>query len=258
MTSTLNWLPDNYELTPDGLDGRVVLVSGASEGLGRAVAKHLAAHGATVIALARTIPRLESLYDEIVEGGGPEPVLFPIDFRGATPADYDEMAERIRSQLGRLDATVHCAAALTQLAPFEQGDAHGWAEVFQVNLHAPYLLTRASLGLLRESARAHGGASVIYTTCALGQRGRAYWGAYAASKSALERMGEVLADELEDEALVRLFCVDPGPLRTGLRATAYPGEDPNNLPATTTAAPAYAYLCAAQPADLHGRRLALR
>ncbi|MGI9333613.1 MAG: SDR family NAD(P)-dependent oxidoreductase, partial [Gammaproteobacteria bacterium] len=112
MTPRLNWLPQSYAPRAGELRERVIIVTGASEGLGRDTARRLAASGATIVALARTVPKLESLYDEIVDAGGAEPALYPIDFRGATPTDYDDVAERVKSAFGRLDGIVHCAAAL--------------------------------------------------------------------------------------------------------------------------------------------------
>lgn len=202
--------------THPSLDGRTVLITGAGDGLGAALAQACGAAGAEVILLGRTVRKLESVYDRIVEASGPEPAIYPLDLEGAAPNDYAELAERVRDQCGRLDALVHNAATVGDQTPLEFYRPLEWARVLQVNLNGPLLLTQACLSLLRESDRAH----VVFVQDP--QRG-AYWGAYGVSKAAATTMAEMLAAETEHEPTLQVHCFDPGPMRTGLRARAWPG-----------------------------------
>jgi len=240
-----------YAPPPDRLAGRVLLVTGAARGLGRAVARSLAAHGAGVVLLDKDRAGLETLYDEIVADAGPEPALYPMDLRGATPDDHADVAARVGDALGRLDGLVHVAGVLGTLTSIESYDPLAWAEVFQVNVHAPFLLTRACLPLLRAAPDA----SVVFTSAAAGRRGRAYWGAYAASLHALEGLARVLADELETTAPVRVNSLDPGPVRTSLRAAAYPSENPAGVPAPEALTGPYLFLSGPDARGLSGAAL---
>ncbi len=228
----------DYAPPPDLLKERVVLVTGAGDGIGAAAAKCFARHGATVILLGRTVRKLEAIYDAIEQAGGPQPAIYPMNLEGATPKDYQELGDTLEREFGRLDGLLHNAALLGTLTPLEMYDLALWAKVMQVNLHAPYLLTRACLPALRKSEDA----SVIFTSSAVGHRGRAYWGAYAISKAAAENMMQILADELEANTSIRVNSIDPGAVRTRMRARAYPGEDPNIHPEPEAIMPAYLYL----------------
>ena len=164
----------NYKPAPDLLKDRVILVTGASDGIGAAAAKSFAAHGATVVLLGRNIRKLEKVYDEIEALGAPQPAIYPMNLDGAATKDYTALAETLDKEFGRLDGLLHNAALLGTLTPLDQYDLEQWAKVMQVNLHAPYLLTRAVLPLLRNTTDA----SVIFTSSQVGRKGRAYWGAY--------------------------------------------------------------------------------
>lgn len=227
-----------YTPPPQALTGRVILITGAGDGIGRAVALACGSHGATVILLGRKVKKLEKVYDAILEAKGPEPAIYPMDLAGATAQHYEELAENVAKEFDRLDGLLHNAAHLKALSSIENSDLEDWALSFQVNVHAPYMLTRACLPLLRKSRDA----SVVFTAAEQGRQGRAYWGAYAASKAAAERIMEVLADELEATPNVRVNSIDPGPTRTRLRQAAYPGNDPNSYKAPEAIADAYVYL----------------
>lgn len=217
-------LPDS-PAAPDELDNRVVLVTGAGDGIGRAVSLAAAAHGATVVLLGRTIRKLESVYDEIVDAGGPKPGIYPMNLEGAVMHDYEELAATIDREFGRLDGLVHNAGILGNKSPIEHYDPMDWHRVIHVNLSAPFLLTRACFPLLRNAADA----SIVFVSSSVGRRGRAYWGAYAVSKFGLEGLMQVLADETENGQVVRCNSLNPGATRTGMRRQAYPGEDPATL-----------------------------
>ena len=243
----------DYQAPADLLAERVVLVTGAGGGIGRAVSRGLAAHGATVVLLGRTVRRLEAVYDAIVDAGHPEPAIFPMNLANAALNDYEQLIRSLEAELGRLDGLVHNAAMLGTPSPLDHWPLEEWSQVFQVNVHAPYLLTRICLPLLR---RADDG-RVLFTGDQVGRRGRAYWGAYAASKAAHERLMEVFADELQSEGRVRLMSLDPGPTRTDLRATAYPAEDPLVRRPPEDLLPAYLRLLGPEGRDLHGRSLTI-
>ena len=225
---------------PEGLlKDRVIMVTGAGDGIGRIAAKTYAAHGATVILLGRTISKLESLYDEIEAAGHPQPAIVPMNLEGATARDYEEMAVTLEDNFGRLDGLLHNAALLGQRSPIEHQDPDTWAKVMQVNVNAAFNLTRALIPALRSS----GSASVIFTSSSVGRRGRAYWGAYAVSKFAVEGLCQVLADELDDELNnIRVNSLNPGATRTNMRAHAYPAENPMTNPAPEDIMPLYLYL----------------
>lgn len=224
---------------PDGLlENRIILVTGAGDGIGRAAALAFARHGATVILLGRTIAKLEKVYDEIEAAGGPQPAIFPLNFEGATLKDYHDMADTLDKEFGRLDGLLHNAGLLGRITPFEQYNPELWEQVMQVNINAPIWMTQALLPLLKYSADS----SVVFTSSSVGRRGRAYWGAYAVSKFATEGFVEVLADELEHLGNIRVNSLNPGATRTQMRKTAYPGEDPSSLRTPEEIMPTYLWL----------------
>lgn len=240
----------NYKPAPDLLKDRVILVTGAGDGIGAAAAKAFAAHGATVILLGRSARKLEKVYDDIEQSGGPQPALVPLNLEKAVPEQYLELATMVEKEFGRLDGLLHNAALLGTLTPLEQYDLKQWAQLMQVNLHAPYLLTRAMLPLLKNSKDA----SVLFTSSGVGRKGRAYWGAYAITKAADENMMEIWADELETNTTIRVNSIDPGAVRTSMRAKAYPGEDPNNLPRPEEIMSVYLYLMGPDSRGTTGQR----
>jgi NAD(P)-dependent dehydrogenase (short-subunit alcohol dehydrogenase family) len=214
--------PEAYRPPADLLKDKVILITGAGSGIGKAIAKGCAAHGARTVLLGKTVSTLERTYDEIEAQGYPCPALYPLDLEKAFERNFEALAEAIGSAFGRLDAVIHNAAILGELCPLVHYDLRIWGRVMQVNVHAPLLLTRACLSLLKEAESA----SIVFTSDAVGRRARAYWGAYAVSKFALEGMMQVFADELEHNTRIRVNSIDPGPVRTRLRAAAYPAGDP--------------------------------
>ncbi|MFW6345805.1 MAG: YciK family oxidoreductase, partial [Halomonas sp.] len=228
----------DYQAPDDLLRDRVILVTGAGDGIGRAAALAFASHGATVILLGRTIAKLEAVYDEIEAAGGPQPAIFPLNFEGATLKDYHDMAETLDREFGRLDGILHNAGLLGRIMPFEQYNPELWEQVMQVNINGPTWMTQALLPLLKSSPDA----SVIFTSSSVGRRGRAYWGAYSVSKFATEGFMELLADELEHLGTLRVNSLNPGATRTKMRRTAYPGEDPETLLTPEEIMPTYLWL----------------
>lgn len=243
-----------YLPAADLLQDRVILVTGAGGTIGSAVAKALAGHGATVVLLGRRVKPLETVYDEIEAGNGAKPAIIPINLATASWSEFQNIATNLDNEFGRLDGLLHNAATLGTLAPFEHQDIETWQKVMQVNLHAPFLLTRACLPLLKRSTQA----SVLFTTCGASQQRRAFWGAYGVSKAGLETMMYSLADELENHASLRVFGVDPGPIRSRLRAAAFPAEDPSHLPEPTQLTGGYLYLMGPDGRDRHGQIMRLQ
>jgi len=242
-----------FQYTPsaDLLAQRVILVTGAGDGIGRSAAISFAAHGATVILLGRTIRKLEAVYDTIERTGYPQPAIYPLNLEGASPKDYETLATTLANEFGRLDGLLHNAAILGNLTPLEHYDITTWYQVMQVNLNAPFLLTQACLPLLKQAQDA----SIVLTSSGVGRRGKAYWGAYAVSKFALEGLMQVLDDEVETNTNIRVNSINPGATRTAMRAHAYPGEDPNQLPTPDAIMPLYLYLMGPESQQVNGQAL---
>lgn len=241
--------PKTYAPPDNLLDGRVILVTGAGDGIGRAVAKACAQRGASVGLLGRTLSKLESVYDEIVAAGWPRPSIAQMNLLKAHGPDYFQLAQSIEKEFGHLDGLLHNAGLLGQMSPIEQYDVGTWTEVMHVNLTVPFVLTQVMLPLLKESADA----SIVFTSSGVGRQGRAYWGAYAVSKFGIEGLSQVLADETEQFPNLRVNCINPGRTRTSMRAAAYPGEDPATLKAPEEIVAAYLYLLGPDSKGVSGR-----
>ncbi len=242
-------LPKHWQAQPDALAERVILVTGAGDGIGRAAARSFAAHGATVILLGKTQGKLEAVYDEIVKAGHPEPLIFVQDLQYLTEDIAGKLAETIESELGRLDGVLHNAALLGTRTAVADYSPDRWQQVMQVNVHAAFLLTHALLPLLNTAADA----SVVFTSSSVGRVGRAFWGAYAVSKFAVEGLMQVLADELDGVSTVRVNAINPGATRTRMRAVAYPGENPDTNPDADSLMPLWLYLMSADSIGVSGQ-----
>jgi len=237
--------------------GRVVMVTGAGDGIGRAVALALARAGAEVILLGRTVRKLEAVHAEITNLsktglGGPEASIVPLDLERAMAADYDAVANAVEQRYGRLDGLLHNAALLGTLTSIEQYDVPTFMRVMHVNLTAAFVLTRQLLPLLRASKDA----AVLFTSSGVGNRGRAYWGAYSISKFAVEGFTQVLAQELESTSAVRVNVIDPGKVRTSMRRQAYPSEAVESLPTPESLTASYLALLGPASRGITGQRFA--
>jgi len=211
--------PDNYQPRADCLQDKIILITGATGGFGKALSLSYAQAGATVILLGKNIRYLENLYDEIEQAGYPMPAIYPLNLEGATEKDYFDMAQNIANEFGRLDGLVHAATQLGAPTPFEHSDAENWYKVMQVNLNGPYLLTRHCILLLKKSAHA----SLLFMT---DNKFGAYWDAYAVSKQAINGLMQTLAAEYEGSAL-HVNAFNPGPSKTALHIRAYPASHKN-------------------------------
>jgi len=240
-----------YSAPPDLLKDRILLVTGAGDGIGREAARQFAAHGATVILLGRTIEKLESLYDELEAAGYPQPAIVPLNLESAGEHDFIELCNTLHQEFGKLDGILHNASLLGVRTPIENYDPTIWLQVMQVNVNAAFMMTQTLMPLLRAS----NDASVVFTSSSVGRKGKAYWGAYAVSKFATEGMMQVLADELENSGNIRVNCINPGATRTNMRANAYPGENPENNPAPADIMPLYLYLMGPDSKNQNGQTL---
>jgi NAD(P)-dependent dehydrogenase (short-subunit alcohol dehydrogenase family) len=254
MTSQASFDLTHVVLRPDELEGRVIAITGPTAGIGRALALECARRGAEVILLGRNLRKLEAVHAEIAalrrdDGAPVAPALIaPLDLERAVAGDFDAIATAIEQRWGRLDGLVHNAALLGQLSALEHYDVPSFVKVMHVNVTAAFALTQVLLPALRASPDA----SIVCASSSVGRRGRAYWGAYAISKHALEGMVEVLADELEKTS-VRVNSLNPGRTRTAMRRQAYPSEDISTLPLAESRTPAFVALLGPQSRGVNGR-----
>jgi len=227
-----------YRPAPGSLTDRVLLVTGASGAIGGALARACADLGARVILSGRSVKKLERLYDAIVDSDAPRPSIAPLDFEKADAAAYDSLAAAVEQEFGRLDGLAHLGGVLGDRSPIAHYDVPTWMKVMHVNVTAPFILTRTLLPLLQRSADP----SIVFTTSGVSIRGRAYWGAYAVSKFADEGLMQVLADELATDRPIRSNSVNPGAVRSDMRAKAYPAEDASKLTAPEAVVGPFLYL----------------
>lgn len=238
-----------YSAPPHLLEGRVIAVTGAGDGIGREAALCFARHGATVVLVGRTVSKLESVYDAIEDAGGAQPGIYPICLEGASENDYAEMHNRLDQEFGRLDGLLLNAGMLGERRPIAHYPLDTWNTVMQVNVTAQFLMTKALLPLLEKADHA----SVLFTSSSVGREGRAFWGAYAVSKFATEGLVQVLAAELAEVSDIRINAINPGATRTAMRANAYPAEDPTALKTPADLMPTYLYLMGRDSIGISGR-----
>jgi len=236
--------------TPDQcLKNKSILVTGAATGIGKAVALELARQGAVLILLDKKIEQLEQVYDQIEQENGAQPAIYPMDLNGATPKDYEDLFENISNEFLSLDGLIHNAALLGTLMPLMQHDLEHWYKVMQINLHAPYLLTKACMPLLMNSEHA----SILFTSDDVGEHGKAYWGAYGISKAGSDNLMQTFADELETNTNIRVNSINPGIVATAMRTGAYPAENPNSLTQPEDVTQAYVYIMSDESKGVHGQ-----
>ena len=240
--------------TSPRFDRQVIAVTGASKGIGRALALELGRRGAIVILIARDLSALESLYDAILEAGGAEPVIVPCDFKTLDANTALELAELIGGEFGRLDGLVHMGAIMGGREPIQTHRPDHWANVIQINLNAVFYLTQALLPLLEQSTAGR----IVMATSSVGYNVQAYWGAYAVSKAGLEMLTGMLAQELENTSKTRVLTVNPGGTRTAMRAEAKPGEDPTSLPPPELVLDAFLFGLCNEAEAFHGQRINAR
>ncbi len=230
--------PRTYEYAQDRLRDRIILITGASDGIGRALALHIAGLGAQVILHGRNTAKLEKVYDAI-EGidAAPRPSIAILDLATANAESYTTLAKGLEDEFGRLDGLVQNAGILGERYSIEQYDAVLWQRVMHVNVTSAFALTKVLLPLLQKSEDP----SIIFTSSGVGRTGKAFWGAYSVSKFATEGLSQVLADEHRHTNL-RANCINPGATRTGMRLAAYPAEDRDKLKRPEDILATYVYL----------------
>ncbi len=239
-----------YQPPQDLLAGRTVLVTGAGDGIGRVAALAYAEHGANVVLLGRKRSKLERVFDQIEATTGTRPVIVPADLAHFGEESAAALAEAIQGDYGRLDGVLHNAGGLGPRNPIAHYPLQDWNAVMQVNVTAAYTLTQALWPLLD----AAGDAALIFTSSGVGRVGRAYWGAYAVSKFAVEGLVQVLADEVRKAGRIRVNSLNPGATRTAMRAAAYPGEDPATLPQAEAHMALYLYLMGPDSRGVNGQQ----
>lgn len=230
--------PRDYEYPNDILRERIILITGASDGIGRALALRTAELGAQVILHGRNVAKLEAVYDTIeAMDNAPRPSIAVMDLSTAESSAYVSLADNLEAEFGRLDGLVNNAGILGDRFSIEQYDAAQWQQVMHVNVTAAFALTQVCLPILQHSDDP----SIIFTSSGVGRVGRAFWGAYAVSKFATEGLSQVLADEHRHGKL-RVNCINPGATRTDMRLAAYPAEDRDALKRPEEILSPYVYL----------------
>jgi NAD(P)-dependent dehydrogenase (short-subunit alcohol dehydrogenase family) len=225
----------HYQPKRDLLNGRIILVTGASDGIGKEAALTYARHGASLILLGRNEEKLRHVAQQ-VKDEGQAAQWFILDMATCTPEACQKLASDIATTTPHLDGVLHNAGLLGDICPMSEQDPAVWNEVMQVNVNATFYLTQALLPLLLKSDCG----SLVFTSSSVGRQGRANWGAYATSKFATEGMMQVLAEEYQNR--LRVNCINPGGTRTSMRASAFPTEDPQKLKTPADIMPLYLWL----------------
>ena len=251
MTTPFNW--QQFQAKKDSFTDKVIMVTGAADGIGKAVTIALAEHGATVLMLDRKSRHLEKLFDEIVERGFQEPIILPVDLMEITPESATELAQAIHNDIGQLDGLLHNAAELGSPSPLDQYDMEYWNAVMHTNLQAPYFLTRALLPLLKQEYTTN----VLFTTADVGRDPAAYWGAYSIAYAGLEAQMTIWAEELDAVSNIKVNSIDPGPVRTSFRRRSHPGESQQSLTTPQSITPAYLKLLNVDNQD-HGLKITIK
>ncbi len=239
------------KLSDNQLKNKIVLVTGASRGIGKSASIMYASLGAKVILLGRDLKSLEQVYDEIVQLKYSEPMISLMDLERADGNDYQAVYENMMNEFGRLDGLLLNASMLGDRSPIAHYDSEAWARTIHVNLTSQFLLTKSLLPALYESDNA----SVIFTSSSVGRVGKAFWGAYSVSKFGVEALSQILSAEHEDQLNIRFNCINPGATRTKLRKEAYPYEDEHKLKEPIDLMDKYAWLMSDESINIKGQSI---
>lgn len=250
----MTFVPEGWHPAADELNGKTILITGAGDGIGKAVALACARHGAEVLLLGRTEKKLEAVYDTIMTEELATPGIIPCDLNEVSHDALCELGRELGNSINKLDGLVHNASILGDRKSMAQTSVATWNQVMQVNVNAPFMLTQVMLPLLDAAPEA----SVVFTSSGVGRKGRAFWGAYATSKFATEGMMQVLADELTNTTKIRVNSLNPGAINTAMRRMAYPAEPPTSNPDPDTLVSAWLYLMSNDSAALNGQALSVQ
>ncbi len=207
------------------LKDKIVLITGAGDGMGKAAAIEYASQGASLILLGRNVKNLEKTHDIISASNAPKPMISLMDLSKADGNDYQELSDNLMNKYGHLDGLLLNAAILGDRSPISQYDISTWVNTIHVNLTSQFILTKSLLPSLEKSTSA----SVIFTSSGVGKIGKAFWGAYSVSKFGVEGLCQILSDEYQNDKTIRFNCINPGAIQTKMRKSAYPLEDPQKL-----------------------------
>lgn len=238
----------DYVAPADSLHDRVILVTGAAQGLGEMAAMTLAAQGATVILLDRNEKKLGKVYDAIEAAGGPKPAEVPLDLARIGEHEIAQLGMMIDKEFGRLDGIVHAANGFTHLSPLANQKLDEWVDMFRVNVAVPFALTRALFPLLEQAPDAS--VLVLGETHAL--HPSAFWGGYSVSKIGQKNWVEIAADEWDNLPNIRINLLVPGPIQSPFRLATHPAESKDSLPAAASLAPAILYWLGSESRGLSG------
>ncbi|NOT84712.1 MAG: SDR family NAD(P)-dependent oxidoreductase [Methylococcaceae bacterium] len=236
------------------LSKQVILITGAGGGLGSTAALALAKLGAQIILLDKSLPKLEKIYDAVIAAQAPEPIIYPFDLNGANEQDYHDLALRIVEKYGALQGLLHSAAEFKAFTPLSCLSSIEWAHGINVNLNAPFMLTKVLLPILEKSPYA----SIVFTSDSAVNKAPAYAGVYGVAKIALQGFAHILAAELESAQKIRVNTLIPGPIDSPQRKRAYPGEDKTKLPDLESLAPVYEYLFSSASIGITGHTIDAR
>ena len=228
---------------------KTILITGAGGGLGSTAALALAEQGASIILLDKNIPKLESVYDQILQTNAPEPAIYPFDLVGADETQYEELSDTIAQKYGALQGLLHSAADLGTIGPITTQQTLVWGKTLNLNLNAPFLLTRVLLPVLQNSEHA----SIVFTSDSSFRDAKAYSGAFGVAKIAIEGFARILADELESRQQVRVNTLIPGPVNSPLRKKSYPAENKESLPEMNSLKDMYVYLFGSESIGVTGQ-----
>ncbi len=243
-----------FDPPKDLLKDKNILITGASDGIGKTCAETFAVYGANLFLLGRSQEKLEELYDELQAVAPGRVTIQPLDFAIARPEEYKSLANHFSEQCESLDVLLHNAAILGARSPIEFYPNSDWEALMTVNVNAAFYLTKAFLPALAAAASAR----LLFTSSSVGRKGRAYWGAYAVSKFANEGLMQTLADELGMTSEVKVNSINPGGTRTAMRKAAYPAEKPETQPGPESLMPIYLYLLSDAAKSIHGQAIDIR
>ena len=207
------------------MEGKTILITGANRGIGKSLAKNFSNIGANVILLGKNEDSLNEVYDEIISCTKTKPLIIESDLNLLDLDGAHQIKKAIVNQYGVLDGLIYNAAKLGKMTSIEDYEDGLWEEIINTNLNSSFLIYKELIPILKAAPNGR----IIFTSSGVAEAGKAYWGAYSVSKFAVKGLAEIIRDELDSTTNIKVFNYDPGATKTSMRASAYPGEDPNNL-----------------------------